>query len=142
VTTAFWDASALIPLCVPSQGGSEARHLLSQNKPVVWWGSAVEIWSALARLGRQGVLTASQWKSAGERLSLLRLSGREVQPTIRVRDLAELQIDRYALRAADALQLAAALDWCNERPKRRNFLCCDQRLGEAAHQAGFSVIAF
>jgi predicted nucleic acid-binding protein len=142
VRTAFWDASALVPLCIPAQGGSEARRLLGQHKPVVWWGSAVEIWSAVARLGRQGDLTASQWKFAAERLSLLRLSWREVQPTVRVRDLAEIHVDRYSLRAADALQLAAALDWCNERPKRRNFFCCERRLGEAAQQAGFSVIAF
>ena len=127
---------------MPSQGGTEARRLLSQYKPVVWWGSAVEIWSAVARLGRQGDLTASQWKFAAERLSLLRLSWREVQPTVRVRDLAELQLDRYLLRAADALQLAAALDWCNDRPKRRTFLCSDRRLGEAAQHAGFSWIAF
>ena len=96
----------------------------------------MEIWSAVARLGGKAILTGSQWKSAGERLSLLRLSWREVQPTIRVRDLAELQIDRYSLRAADALQLAAALDWCNERPKRRNFLCCDRGLGKRRNRQG------
>jgi predicted nucleic acid-binding protein len=129
VTTAFWDASALVPLCIPSsQDASQARKLLSQYRPVVWWGSAVEIWSAVARLNRQGDLTIRERQFAAERFAQLRLSWREVQPTLRVRDLAESHVDRYALRSADALQLAAALDWCNERPKRRSFVSCDRLL--------------
>jgi predicted nucleic acid-binding protein len=116
-------------------------EILSQYKTVVWWGTPVEISSAVATLNRQGDLTIRERQFAIQRLALLRLSWREIQPTLHVRDLAESHIDRYALRSADALQLAAALDWCNERPKRHNFLCCDRRLTEAARQVGFSVIA-
>jgi predicted nucleic acid-binding protein len=47
--------------------------------------------------------------------------------------------DRYGVRAADAVQLAAALVWCRERPNRRPFICVDERLCRAATEAGFAV---
>ena len=138
--TGFWDASALVAVCVPLQGAPEARLLLHQYKPVVWWGTSVEIWSAVIRLVREGVLTERQQQNAADRLSALRSSWREVQPTIRVRELAESHLTRYKLRAADSLQLAAALDWCSERPKHRYFFSRDRSLADAARQAGFMVI--
>ncbi len=44
-----------------------------------------------------------------------------------------------AFAAQTALQLGAALVWCREKPRRRPFVCFDERLGKAAPQAGFSV---
>jgi predicted nucleic acid-binding protein len=41
------------------------------------------------------------------------------------------------LRAADALQLAAALEWSQDVPQGRVFLTADQKLREAALMAGF-----
>jgi hypothetical protein len=46
-------------------------------------------------------------------------------------------VDRYDLRAADALQLAAALNWCEDAPQGRVFLAVDQKLREAAVLSGF-----
>jgi hypothetical protein len=63
-----------------------------------------------------------------------------MQPTNRLRDLAETCLHRHQLRAADAFQLAAALVWCNEKPRNRAFLCRDIRLTEAARQEGFTAI--
>ncbi len=141
VMTAFWGASALVPLVIPSQGAAEVRGLLPRFKPVVWWGSTVEICSAVARLSRQGDLTPRQQKFAAERLALLRLQWQEIQPTAHLRELAESQIGLYALRSADALQLGAALDWSNEKPKAHRFVYSDRRLGEAAQHAGFILTA-
>jgi predicted nucleic acid-binding protein len=50
-------------------------------------------------------------------------------------------LELHELRAADALQLAAALVWCSERPKNRPFLCRDARLIAAARQECFDVLA-
>lgn len=136
---AFWDASAIVPLCVPGQEGARGRELLHEHQPVVWWATAVEVFSTIARLRCQDALTEAQARTASERLVRLRRSWREVQPTSRVRDLAERQLARFPLSAADAFQLAAALVWSNERPRRRLFFCRDQRLTEAANQAGFEV---
>jgi len=75
----------------------------------------------------------------------LRLIGsgwREVIPDDKLRDLAMDALDKHSLSAADALQLAAALTWCQQRPSRRNFITADQRLSEAARSVGFSVVTF
>jgi hypothetical protein len=50
-------------------------------------------------------------------------------------------LDKYPLRAADSLQLAAALTWSNKRPAKRSFVSADQRLAEAARVVGFTVFA-
>lgn len=138
--TAFWDASALAPLCVPGRVDLRTRRVFKENAVAAWWGAAVEIAGAVARLRREGHVTAAQADSAGKRLDMLRRSWREVQPVPMVRDLAMEQIVRYDLRAADALQLAAALVWCKSRPARRLFVCADRRLAAAARQAGFTVV--
>jgi hypothetical protein len=136
----FWDASALVPLCVPSQNPGNGRRLLREFAPIVWWGSALETISALARLRRQRFLTDAQHTAARDRLGALRRSWREIQPSGRLADLAEDQLDRHELRAADALQLAAALVWCNERPRNRPFLCRDVKLRQAARNLGFVLV--
>ncbi len=39
---AFWDASALVPLCVHEARSRQAQSQLRKFMPVVWWGSLVE----------------------------------------------------------------------------------------------------
>jgi predicted nucleic acid-binding protein len=136
---AFWDASALIPLCVHETSSRRAQSQLRKFAPVVWWGSLVEIYSAIARLHRLGSLNDVEKLGALSRLDLLSRGWREVLPGDHVRDLARRILDAYELRAADSLQLAAALTWCQQRPARRDFLCADKRLSKAASAAGFSV---
>jgi predicted nucleic acid-binding protein len=62
-----------------------------------------------------------------------------VQPSDALRDTAVQLSDRYDLRAADAVQLAAALEWCEDDPSGRIFFTADQRLREAAVLAGFDA---
>ena len=45
----------------------------------------------------------------------------------------------HPLRAADALQLAAALLWCEEQPHAEGFVSLDVKLREAAFKEGFTV---
>ena len=63
-----------------------------------------------------------------------------IQPTDHVRERAEQLIAVYPLRAADALQLAAALTWCENQPWNERFVCLDKRLRDAARKEGFSVL--
>ena len=137
---AFWDASAIVPVCVPVQDHRALRHALRKHPPVVWWGTRIEVRGAVRRLCRSGLLTEEQGAAARSRLEQLARSWREVQPTERLRELAENLLDRHTLRAADALQLAAALVWSQGRSRGRSFLCRDLRLAEAARREGFSVI--
>jgi hypothetical protein len=68
------------------------------------------------------------------------LSWREIQPADSVRHLAVDQLNRFPLRAGDALQLGAALVWSKSRPRGRLFVCNDRRLSAAARETGFAVV--
>jgi hypothetical protein len=48
----------------------------------------------------------------------------------------------HDLRAADALQLAAALIACDEQPALLPFVTLDRRLADAARREGFRVLPF
>ena len=87
-----------------------------------------------------GKLNDAEKQKAASQLAVLNRGWREVLPGDHLRDLATRLLDTYELRAADSLQLAAALTWCQQRPRRRDFLCGDERLGKAALAAGFSVL--
>ena len=106
---------------------------------VVWWGTPVESRSAFARLVREGALSDTERAKAVTLLNQLRRSWDEIQPSEHVRSVAEDLPDRYGIRAADAVQLAAALVWCHERPRKRAFICFDDDLAKAASAAGFAV---
>ena len=137
---AFWDASGIVPLCVNESTSRRAQSALRQLLPVVWWGSIVEVHSAIARLHRSDRLNEVERNGALSRLLLLSRGWRESLAWDQLRDAARDLLDKHELRAADSLQLAAALIWCRQRPAKRKFVCADQRLSRAAAAAGFNVV--
>ncbi len=137
---AFWDASAVVPLCFPQVISQMSQQLRRQYRDlVVWWGTLIEVRCALARLSAAGTGNGQPPETALARLALLRESWREVLPTERVRSLAEQLAGQHHLRSGDVFQLAAALDWCDQRPQNRPFICFDRRLAQAARRVGFAV---
>jgi predicted nucleic acid-binding protein len=137
---AFWDSSALVPLCVHELMSRQAHSHLRKFLPVVWWESRVEVRSAIATLNRLRYLRDAEKQKAVGRLAILNRSWREILPADPIRELAGNLLDVHQLRAADSLQLAAALTWCQERPSGRTFISADQRLSREAAATGFSVI--
>lgn len=114
--------------------------ILSRDREtVVWWGSRVECASALARAVRSGEIDQRRQLQARRTLAMLWQRSREVEPSDGLRDRAARLLDVHQLRAADALQLAAALDWCEESTAGAGFVCLDQRLRAAATREGFDV---
>jgi predicted nucleic acid-binding protein len=113
--------------------------LYRQHDVVVWWATPVEIASTLARLARLKQIDPGDGEKAQRLAQTLADSWSTVQPSDALRDTAERLLDRYDLRAADALQLAAALEWCENDPSGRIFFTADQRLREAAALAGFDA---
>lgn len=137
---AFWDASAIVPLCCSQPASAQGRPLRRELKRmVVWWGTPLEARSAFARLVRDAHISPDDRIAAVKLLGQLRVTWDEILPTEQLRSLAEELPDAHRLRAADAAQLAAALVWCRERPKQRPFVCFDERLSTAASELGFSV---
>jgi uncharacterized protein len=135
----FWDSSALVPLLLHQPQTKRVRQLLEEDDElVVWWGSSVECASAVARLHRDGHLSAPAERDARSLLDVLRKSWFEVQPGDAVREQALRLLRVHNLRAADALQLAAALEWAGNPPEG-GFVTLDDRLLDAARREGFEA---
>ena len=133
----FWDSSALVPLLLEQPRTAECRRLLGEDPElVVWWGSPVECASAIARLHRDGLLDAPGERESRALLAALRDAWFEIQPGDAVREQALRLLRIHALRAADALQLAAAVEWAGSPPDG-TFVSFDDRLRDAAQREGF-----
>lgn len=136
----FWDTSALTPLLVHEEDSSMRERQLREDPVVlVWFGTPVEIESALNRRKREGSLTGEDLARTRERFEKLVETWVEVEPTHVVRERALRLLRSHSLRAADAFQLAAALVACGERTRGFAFLTSDRRLLEAAENEGFVV---
>lgn len=137
----FWDTSAVVPLLVNERMSQAVRKVaLSDPGLIVFWTTAVECSSAIARREREGTHPRATATAARKRLAQLRSTWTEVHASEEVRDHAERLLLRHALRAADALQLGAALVWTSGRPRAHRFACFDHRLASAARAEGFDVI--
>jgi predicted nucleic acid-binding protein len=137
---AFWDSSALVPLCIERKATAVVRQLSATYNIAVWWSAPVEMRGAFARLLRMRQLTPAGQAEAQVTLDRIRRVWREVNPSDQVREQAERLVDRFPLKAADAQQLAAAISWCLDRPKGRAFIAGDGQLLDAARQLGFRAI--
>jgi predicted nucleic acid-binding protein len=136
---AFWDASALVPLCVGQSITPRVVSLYKSYEAVVWWATPLEIASALARLVRMKYLDPTDWARSRRLAENLADAWSVIQPSDALRANASRLLDRYDLRAADALQLAAALEWCHDAPAGKVFLANDEKLREAAVLSGFDA---
>ena len=136
----FWDSSALVPLCVEEPATDLSLALLQEDPQVaVWWTTPVECASALARLEREGALSSDAATDAFARLDQLAAAWFEVEPHDEIREVARRLLRVHALRAADALQLAAAYVVAERRPPTIAIVTLDDRVRQAALKEGFAV---
>lgn len=134
----FWDTSAIVPLLVTEAGTPRARALAAVDSDMlVWWGARIESVTALSRLDREGTLERATIENAFARLARLADRWDEIEPNEFVRDSAIRFLRVHPLRAADALQLAAAFVASDHRPASLPFVTFDERLSEAAQKEGF-----
>ena len=92
------------------------------------------------RLEREKKLMTAEFAAAAADLAELAADWHEVAPTREIRDIAKRLLRVHALRAADALQLAAALAMAENNPSSLGFVCTDDRLRDAAARQGFTRI--
>jgi predicted nucleic acid-binding protein len=138
----FWDSSALVPLLV-KHSMTRVATAAYRDDPVqgVWWGSDIECVSAIQRLERNGDFTALRGLSeAHGRLEALRSSWQQIEPSTEIKEVALRLLRVHPLRAADALQLAAAFVMSEGRPATLELVCLDDRLTNAARREGFVCI--
>ncbi len=106
----------------------------------MWWATRIECLSAFERRRREGVLFAEAALNAKAVLASLASGWSEVLPSELIRRRAERLLATHALRAADALQLAAALIWAEEAPEALELISFDQNLREGGSKEGFIVL--
>jgi len=136
----FWDTSALVPLLLDQEATAKVGELLSQDPEVVaWWGTPVECVSAAARLRREERLSVDEEERVLELLGALQRSWLEILPSEEVRDRAVRILRVHGLKAADALQLAAAQVWAGHTD-RPELVTYHERLALAARLEGFRVL--
>ena len=136
----FWDSSAIVPLLAPEARSGEIALLVAEDKEMtMWWTTPLECQSALHRRHREAPLDAAVMARATDRLRAIVEHADTVSPTDEVRRRAGRLVSVHPLRAADALQLAAALIWCEEQPHGEVFVSLDARLRDAAQREGFDI---
>jgi predicted nucleic acid-binding protein len=107
----------------------------------VWWSTPVEIRGAFERLRRTGEINSGEHVAALVEAEFFKGGWREMTPHDAVRDQAARMLELFPLKAADALQLAAALSWCAGKPQGRAFISGDVQQLRAAEALGFQTIA-
>jgi predicted nucleic acid-binding protein len=137
----FWDASAIIPLLAEEPARERLLNLLDEDSQILaWWGTLVEIASAVARREREGIIHAEEVGAVLGVARRLAESWHEIVPSDSVRRTAERLLRAHPLRAADSLQLAAAVIAADHDSTSLEFVCLDARLASAARREGFSVL--
>ncbi len=137
----FWDTSAVVPLLTDEPSSPAVLRQFERDPQVVaWWGTEIECVSAVTRREREGALDAQSMVGALDRLDALSRVWTEVEPGQRVRQVAVRLLRVHPLRAADAVQLAAAIVASADQPASLAFVTLDDRLAHAAEREGFTVI--
>jgi len=137
----FWDSSALLSLLVGESHSPAAHLLLSEDDAmIVWWASRVECASAVHRLRRERTFGLQAAMQLLTRLSQALDGADVVRPGEELTAVALRLLASHPLRAADALQLAAALVWARGRPAGHELVSLDERLRTAATLEGFIVV--
>lgn len=133
----FWETSAIVPLLLDEANTERAKECQRVDPlVVVWWGTATECVSSIARLERAG----HGISEAFERLDTVAAAWVEIEASDAVRRSASRILRTHPLKAADALQLAAATVAAEGAPSSLPFVTFDRRLAEAAGREGFPVI--
>src|SRR5712691_1441867 len=136
----FWDASAIVPLLMTEATTKTLQGLAAADPAMlVWWATEMECASAIARLEREGALDAPAVIDAFGRLKRLADGWHEVDPNDGIREAAVRFLRVHPLRAADALQLAAAFV-AERRPSSLEVITLDERLAAAARKEAFALV--
>jgi uncharacterized protein len=137
----FWDSSALVPLIVEQATSARTDSWFADDPVIVVWTlTPVEITSAIRRLVREGALPEKDANLAEARTDELARACHIIFNLEAVKSQARRLMRLHPLRAADALQLAAALEWAKGKPSGRTFITLDKQLALAATREGFMVL--
>jgi len=136
----YWDTSALLPLFVREASSDTVAALLDRDPAIVCWSAtSIECASAIARLEREAGIDRVTARALQRRVSNAAREWSEVPAIDDVRAQAVRLLQMHPLRAADALQLAAAIVASDFAPSTLPFVTLDLRLADAAAREGFPL---
>jgi predicted nucleic acid-binding protein len=136
----FWDTSAIVPLAILEAATVHVHATFKSDAGMaVWWGTDVELRSAVANRERTGQIAADLAARCNVFFDRLRGSWREIEPTETIRRTAGRLVRVHPLTTGDAFQLAAAIAASEGDPSSLTLVSLDARLTEAAQKEGFSV---
>lgn len=136
----FWDSSAIVALIADEPLAPVARGVLEADERMsAWWGTSVECVAAVARQERDAGIDVDRAAELLRRLDALAAQWYEVSPGRRVKVIARRLLRVHPLKAADALQLAAAVAVAEDEPGLIGFVSFDAKLNAAASREGFSL---
>jgi predicted nucleic acid-binding protein len=119
----------------------DVEKWIAEDETVVAWTlTTVELVSALRRLVRERALEEPAARQAEDLARDLVSRAHVVSDVEWVKTIATRLLRVHALRAADALQLGAALAWANGHAEGAILHTFDQRLAGAASREGFRVL--
>jgi len=137
----FWDSSAIVPLIVEQAASSQVDGWFSEDPEVaIWTLTPVELTSAFRRLVREGNLSELEAKKAESRVDELIKRSHVIINVDTVKRHARRLLGSHPLKAADAMQLGAAIEWAAGRTSGRCLHTLDLQLARAAAREGFDVI--
>lgn len=137
----FWDTSALVPLIVAEPDtGRVVRWLAADPEVIAWTFTRLEVLSALARRRRASPRDTDRLLAARRDFLAAWEHWSEITAVEVVRRHAERIVETHPLRAADALQLAAALVAAADHAGPLAFVTLDRTLARAAEQEGLAVV--
>lgn len=137
----FWDASALVPTFIEESATPEVQSWQASDPLItIWIMTRVEVFSAIARRKREQPELAALWSRAIRDVNEMASIWTEIWDAAATRLHAERIVMDHPLRAADALQLGAALVAADGDPQSLEVVTLDRRLAEAARREGFPVL--
>ncbi|MDE0392796.1 MAG: type II toxin-antitoxin system VapC family toxin [Rhodospirillales bacterium] len=144
MTSVYLDTSALIKLYIKEEGTERIAGIVEESDDVrliILYLTPIEVRSAIRRREREGDIAAADAERVLRQIeddcSTLFLTQPLSSP---VMEEAARLIDRYPLRAYDALQLAGCLVVREGMPGPVTFVCADTRLCDSAGKEGLAAL--
>lgn len=137
----FWDASALVPTFLEEVATREVRSWQAADPRItIWMMTRVEVLSSIARRKRERPELSAVWNRAVRNVHEASSTWIQISDAVAARSQAERIILDHPLRAADALQLGAAIVAADGDPSSLELVTLDRRLAEAARREGFPIL--
>lgn len=135
----YFDAGALVKRYVREQGSAKVRRLITSAAPATSRLSEVEVASALGRLAREGAFSVAERDRALAALDADLAAILVVELTAEITARARTLLQRYELRAGDAIQLASCLYLQEQLGEDVQLVAFDRRLAKAVRGEGLSL---